>query len=113
MVLVGFGSGISLVWIIGSSLLVSSFVLYGETTHVLYEATTLVLYWTIIIVLCGTCHPLWLSFRSIGWFGLWLGFELSSSVIFGLRQDCEAIIWIEQFLDPFPPINELILGWVF
>jgi hypothetical protein len=21
--------------------------------------------------------------------------------------------WVKQFLDPFPPINELILGWVF
>jgi hypothetical protein len=21
--------------------------------------------------------------------------------------------WVEWFLDPFPPVNELILGWVF
>jgi hypothetical protein len=50
MVLDGFGSGIGLVWIIGLSLLVSCFVLCGTTT----------------LVLCGTHHPLWLSFRLIG-----------------------------------------------
>jgi hypothetical protein len=46
MVLDGFGFGIVLVWIIGSSLLVSSFVLCGATTLFLYRITTL--------VLCGT-----------------------------------------------------------
>jgi hypothetical protein len=66
-----------LVWIIGSSLLVSCFILYGATT----------------VVLCGTHHPLWLSFHLIGWFGLWLGFGLSSGDIFGPWQDCEAIIF--------------------
>jgi hypothetical protein len=69
MVLDGFGSGIGLVWIIGSSLLVSSFVLCGATTLVLYGITTIVLCGTTIIVLCGTHRPLWLSFCLIGWFG--------------------------------------------
>jgi hypothetical protein len=82
MVLDGFGFGS--VRIIGSSLLVSFFVLCGATTLVLYGTTT--------IVLCGTHHPLWLPFCLIGWFGLWLGFGLSSSDIFGQWQDCEAII---------------------
>jgi hypothetical protein len=82
------GSGIGLVWIIGSSLLVSSFVLYGTTTFVLYGATTLVLYGAAIVVLCGTHHPLWLPFHLIGWFRLWLGFGLSSGDILG--QGCEA-----------------------
>jgi hypothetical protein len=68
MVLDGFGSGIGLVWIIGLSLLVSSFILYGAT----------------ILVLCGTHHPPWLSFRLISWFGPWLGFGISSGDIFGL-----------------------------
>jgi hypothetical protein len=40
-----FGSSIGLVWIIGLSLLGSSFILCGATTLVLYEIT--------IIVLCG------------------------------------------------------------
>jgi hypothetical protein len=72
----GFGSGIGLVWILGLSLLVSSFIHCGATT----------------VVLCGTHHPLWLSFYLIGWFGLWLGFGISSDDFFGLWQDCEAII---------------------
>jgi hypothetical protein len=86
--------------------LVSSFVLCGATTIVLCGATTLVLCGTTAIALCGTHHALWLSFRLIGWFGLWLGFGLSSGDIFGLWlgfglssgeiiglwQDCEAII---------------------
>jgi hypothetical protein len=62
--------------IIGSSLLVSSFVLCGTTSLVLYGTTTIVLY--------GKHHPLWLSFHLIGWFGLWLGFGLSPIDIFGL-----------------------------
>jgi hypothetical protein len=37
-------------------------------------ATNLVLCETITVVLCGTHHPLWLAFRLIGWFGLWLDF---------------------------------------
>jgi hypothetical protein len=49
MVLNGFGSGIGLVWIIGSSLLVNSFVLCGATTIVLCGA--------INIVLCGGNNP--------------------------------------------------------
>jgi hypothetical protein len=77
-------NGIGLVWVFGSSLLVNSLVLSRATTFVLYGATT--------VVLCGTYHPLWLSFSLIGWFSLWLGFGLSSSDIFGLQQDCEAII---------------------
>jgi hypothetical protein len=32
---------------------------------------------------------------------MWLGFGLSSSDIFGLWQDHEAIICVEWFLDPF------------
>jgi hypothetical protein len=94
MVLDGFGTCTGLVWIIGLSVLVSSFVLCGATTLVLYGTTT--------IVLCGTHYPIWLSFYLIGWFGLWLGFGLSSSDIFGLWQDHEAIIWVERFLNPFP-----------
>jgi hypothetical protein len=97
MVLDGFGFGIGLVWIIGSSLLVSSFVLCGTTTIVLY----------------GAHHPLWLSVCLTGWFVLWLGFGLGYSDIFGLWQDREIIFWVKWFLDPFPPVNELILGWVF
>jgi hypothetical protein len=73
----GFGSGIGLVWIIGSSLLVSSFVLCGATTIVLYGATTLVLCGATTFVLCGTHQPLWLSFHLIGWFGMWLSFGSS------------------------------------
>jgi hypothetical protein len=87
MVLDGFCSGIGLVWIIGLSLLVSSFVLYGAPTLVLCGATT--------VVLCGTHHPMWLSFCLIGRFSLWLGFGLSSGDIFGMWQYCEVIIWIE------------------
>jgi hypothetical protein len=98
MVLHGFDSGsdsgIGLVWIIASSLLVNSFVLCDATTLVLCGATT--------VVLCGTHYPMWLSFHLIGWFGLWLGFGLSSGDIFCLWQDHETIIWVEQFLDPFP-----------
>jgi hypothetical protein len=60
------GFGIGFIWVFGSSLLVSSFVICGATNLVLCGATTLVLY--------GTHHPLWLSFCLIGWFGLWLGF---------------------------------------
>jgi hypothetical protein len=84
MVLDGFGSGIGLVWIIGSSLLVSSFILCGATILVLCGTTT--------VVLCGTHHPPWLSFCLIGWFDPWLGFGISSGDIFGLWQDLEAII---------------------
>jgi hypothetical protein len=58
MVLDGFGSGVGLVQIIGSSLLDSSFVLCG--------ATTIVLCGTTIVVLYGTHHLLWLSFNLIG-----------------------------------------------
>jgi hypothetical protein len=50
---------------------------------------TLVLYGTTTLVICGT-PPLWLSFRLFGWFGLWLGFRLSSGDILG--QGCEATI---------------------
>jgi hypothetical protein len=78
------GSGISLVWIIGSSLLVSSFIVCGATTLVLCGTTTVVLY--------GTHHPLWLTFRIIGWFGRWLGFGICSGDVFSLWQDCEPII---------------------
>jgi hypothetical protein len=87
MVLDGFGYDIGLVRIIGSSLLVSSFVLCGETTLVLCGTTTLVLY--------GIHHPLWLPFCLIGWFGLWLGFGLSSGD--NLGQGCEATIWVVWF----------------
>jgi hypothetical protein len=75
MVLDGFGFGIGLVCIIGSSLLVGSFILCGARTLVLCGTTT--------IVLCGTHHPLWFSFRLIGSFGLWLDFGLSSGDILG------------------------------
>jgi hypothetical protein len=85
MVVDVFVSGIDLVWIIGSSMLVSSFILCGSTTVVLYGVATLVLYGAPTLVLCRTTtvvlyrthHPLWLSFRLIGWFGLWLSFESS------------------------------------
>jgi hypothetical protein len=87
MVLDEFGYDIGLVRIIGSSLLVSSFVLCGETTLVLYGTTTLVLY--------GIHHPLWLPFCLISWFGLWLGFGLSSGD--NLGQGCEATIWVVWF----------------
>jgi hypothetical protein len=43
MVLDGFGSVISLVWVFHSSLLVSSFVLYGTTTLVFCGVITLIL----------------------------------------------------------------------
>jgi hypothetical protein len=66
-----------LVWIIVSSLLVSSFVLCGTTTLVLCGTTTFALCGTTTIVLYGTHHPLWLPFYLIGWFGLWSGFGLS------------------------------------
>jgi hypothetical protein len=85
----GFGSGIDL------SLFVSSFVLCGATTIVLCGATTIVLRGTTTIVLCGTHHPLWLSFCLIDWFGLWLGFGLSSGD--NLDQGCEATIWVMWF----------------
>jgi hypothetical protein len=55
-------------------------------------ATTLILYGTTTLVLCGTHHPLWLSFCLISWFGLCLDFGICSNDIFGLWQDCEAII---------------------
>jgi hypothetical protein len=94
----GFGSSI-----ISLSLLVSFFVLYGTatlilcgtTTLVLCGTTTLILYGTTTLVLCGTHHPLWLPFRLICWFDLWLGFRLS----FGdsLGQGCEATIWVMWF----------------
>jgi hypothetical protein len=97
MVVDGFGSSFGLVWIIGSSLLVSSLVLYGQqplsslgnnpcplwtTTLVLCGTATLVLYGIATIVLCGTAtlilygahHPLWLSFCLIGWFDLLVRF---------------------------------------
>ena len=74
MVVDGFCSGIGLVWIIGSSLLVSFFVLCGiatlvlcgTTALVLYGTTTLVLCGTTIVVLCGTHHPLWLPLHLFG-----------------------------------------------
>jgi hypothetical protein len=112
MVLDGFGFGIGLVWIIGTSLLVSSFVLCGATTLVLCGITTLVLCGTITVVLCGHTPPSGVIF-SFNWLVWWLGFGLSSGDIFSLWQDREAIFWVEQFLDSFPPLNELILGWVF
>jgi hypothetical protein len=103
MILDGFGYDISLVWIIGLSLLVSSFVLCGATTLILYEATTLVIYGatTLILygattlVLGGTHHPLWLSSCLIDWFGLWLCFGLRSGD--NLDQCYEATIWIMWF----------------
>jgi hypothetical protein len=100
MVLDDFGFGIGLVWIIGSSLLVSSFVLCGATTLVICGTTTIVLY--------GTYHPLWLCFSLIGWFSLWLGFGLSSGDIYDLCQDCETVFWVERFTRSIPPVNELI-----
>jgi hypothetical protein len=74
MVVDGFCSGIGWVWIIGSSMLVTSFVLYGARILVLYVATTLVLYGAItlvlcgttIVILCGTRHPLWLPLHLFG-----------------------------------------------
>jgi hypothetical protein len=71
MLMDGFGSSIGLIWIIGLSLFISSF------------------------VLCGAHHPLWLSFRLIGLFGLWLGFWLRSGD--NLGQGCEATIWVVWF----------------
>jgi hypothetical protein len=82
MVVHGFGFGMCLVWIIGSSLLVNSFVLCGATIVVLYGTTT--------VVICGTHHPLWLPFYLFDWFSLWLGFRLSSDD--NLDQDCEVTI---------------------
>jgi hypothetical protein len=114
MVLDGFGSGIGLVWIIGSSLLVNPFVLCGATTLVLYGAITLVLCGVTTLILCGTHHPLWLPLRLIGWFGLWLGFGLSSSD--NLGQGCEATIWVVWFAwqPSIPsPLMNYFLGWVF
>jgi hypothetical protein len=111
----GFNSGIGLVWIIGLSLLATSFVLYGATTVVLcgatslvlYEATTLVLCGATTLILCGTHHPLWLPFCLIGWFGMWFGFGLSSGD--NLGQGCEATIWAMWFawqpLIPSPLMN--------
>jgi hypothetical protein len=87
MVVDGFGSGIGLVWINCSSILVSSIVLCGTTTLVLCGTTT--------HVLCETDHHLWLSFHLIGWFGLWLGFGLSSDDILG--QGFVATIWLMWF----------------
>jgi hypothetical protein len=83
-------------------------VLCGETTLVLCGTTTfvlcgrtLVLCGTTTLVLCGT-PPLWLSFHLLGWFGLWLGFGLSSGDILG--QGCEATIWVVRFaLQPSIP----------
>jgi hypothetical protein len=94
MVLDDFSSGIGLVWIIGSSLLISSFVLCGgNNPYPLWDNNTYPLWDT---------SPMWLSFRLIDWFGLWLGFVLRSGDIFSLWQDREAIFWVERFLDPFP-----------
>jgi hypothetical protein len=83
MVLDGFGSSIGLVRIIGSSLVVSYFVLCG--------AITLVLCGTITVIMYETHHP------------LWLGFGLSSGDILG--QGCEATIWVMWFAwqPPIPP----------
>jgi hypothetical protein len=100
MILDGFGSSIGLVWITGSGLLVNPFVLYGATTLGLFGATTLGLCGETnllpcgetTVVLYGTHHPLWLPFCLIGWFGLWLGFGLSSSD--NLGQGCEATILV-------------------
>jgi hypothetical protein len=96
MVVDGFGSGIGLVWIVGSSLLVSSLILCGQqplssvgnnpcppwtTTLVLCGIASLILYGAATHVLCGTAvvqcgtnHHLWLPFRLIGWFGLLVRF---------------------------------------
>jgi hypothetical protein len=108
MVVDGFGSSFGLVWIIYSSLLVSSLVLCGQqllssvgnnpcplwaTTLVLCGTTTLVLCGT-VMVLCGTHHPLWLPFHLIGWFGLWLRLSFGDS----LGQGCEATIWAVWFV---------------
>jgi hypothetical protein len=82
------GIGFGLVWVIGSSLLVSSLVLRKQqplssvgnnscplwaTTLVLYGTATLVLY-GIAVVLCGTHHHVWLPFHLISWFGLFVRF---------------------------------------
>jgi hypothetical protein len=53
MVVDGFGSSIGLVWIIGSSMLVSFFVLCGTAPLVLCGTTTLVLYGIATLILCG------------------------------------------------------------
>jgi hypothetical protein len=34
--------------------------------------------------------------------------RLYGNPIFGLWQDCEAIIWVERFTRSIPPVNELI-----
>ena len=109
MVVDDISSSFGLIWIIGSSLLVSSLVLCGQqllssmgnnpcplwaTTLVLCGTATLVLCGT-AVVLCGTHHPLWLSFHLIYWFGLWLGFGLSSGD--NLGQGCETTIWVVWF----------------
>jgi hypothetical protein len=60
------------------------------------------------LVLCGTHHPLWLSFRLICWFGLWLGFGLSSGDIFVLWQHHEAIILGRVVSQSILLVNELI-----
>jgi hypothetical protein len=103
MVVDGFVFGIGLVWIVGSSLLVSSLVFCG--------ATTLVLCGTTIVVLCGTHHPLWLPFHLIGWFGRWVDFGLSSGD--NLGQGCEATILgrvvCVAICDPVP-FNELFFA---
>jgi hypothetical protein len=88
MVVHDFGSSMSLVWIIGSSLLVNSFILYGATIIVLYGTTT--------PVLCETHRPLWLPFCLFGWFDLWLDFGLSSDD--NLDQGCETTIWVVWFI---------------
>jgi hypothetical protein len=85
----------------------------GATTIVLCGATTIVLCGATTIVLCGTHHPRWLPFHLIGWIGLWLGFGLISSDIFGLCHVCEAIILGRAVSRSISPVNELILGWVF
>jgi hypothetical protein len=66
-----------------------------DSNHCPLWVTTLVLCGIATLVLCGTHHPLWLPFRLIGWFGLWLGFMLS----FGdsLGQGCEATSWVVWF----------------
>jgi hypothetical protein len=95
MVVDGFVFGIGLVWIVGSSLLVSSLVFCGATT----------------LVLCGTHHLLWLPFHLIGWFGLWVDFGLSSGD--NLGQGCEATILgrvvCVATCDPVP-FNELFFA---
>jgi hypothetical protein len=84
--------------------------LWDNNPYPLWTAT-LVLCGTATLVLCGTHHPLWLPFRLIGWFSLWLGFRLS----FGdsLGQGCDATILgcvvCVATLDPIP-FNELIFG---